>query len=287
MIKSLQVGCPLRVLRQPRNKGPAAARNVGASAAKGEYIFFFDSDKEAPLNSIDLTLKEMKRLKADAITGIYHWEPLNKGYVPEYKAIFNYYFFSRKGIIPYEVFDSSRACVKKEVFYDLGGFNDSLEWGMDYENEELGYRLVKKYKNFLVPSFFVRHHFPNYKKLTKTYFFRVAYWAKIFSKRKKFESGGITSSDMGIGTACILPAIVFSPLLSHEYLFFLPVLFFLIYIKTFLKFFLFCFKEKGYIKGTLMIALNMHYSLIISLGFVFGILQGIFQAEDRGLLSKS
>ena len=43
LIKNLQVGCPLRVLRQPRNKGPAAARNVGASAAKGEYIFFFDS----------------------------------------------------------------------------------------------------------------------------------------------------------------------------------------------------------------------------------------------------
>ncbi len=287
LVENLQLKCPIKLVKQNENKGPATARNKGAMVAKGEYIFFFDSDTTVFPDSIDSALKELERLNADAITGIYHYEPLNKGAVPEYKAIFNNYFFSFKGIIPYEVFDSSRACIKKKVFDDLGGFNELLKWGMDYENEEFGYRLIKKYTNFLVPSFYVKHHFPDFKKLTKTYFNRVAYWAKIFVRRKKFESGGITSGNMGFGTASIFPAILFSPLFFYDYLLLIPLSFFFIYLKTFFKFFLHCLSKKGVLKGIVMIGLNIYFSFVISVGFLFGLLQFIFRMNSEELIFKN
>ena len=92
LVESLKFSCPLKLIRQKENSGPAAARNAGAKVASGDYIFFFDSDTTAFPDSIGSSLKELERLKADAITGIYHFEPLNKGYVPEYKAIFNNLF---------------------------------------------------------------------------------------------------------------------------------------------------------------------------------------------------
>jgi glycosyltransferase involved in cell wall biosynthesis len=283
LVEKIELDCPLTLLRQPENRGPACARNAGAKIAQGDYLFFFDSDTEALHNTIEIGVREMERLGADAITGIYHADALNPGYVPQYKAFFNHTFFSDKGIIPYEVFDSSRACIKKVIFQELGGFNESLNWGMDYENEELGYRLVKKHKNFLVPTVQVGHHFPGFKKLTRTYFNRVAYWAEIFLDRKQFESGGITSSNMGFGTICILPAIIFLPLLLHHYLFAVPLIFIVLYLKTYAKFFLLSLSEKGCAKGGTMIALNIYFSLIISLGAIYGFMRYFFKRKSAKL----
>ena len=283
LVERMEVGCPLTLLRQPENRGPACARNAGAQIARGDYLFFFDSDTEALPDTIEIGVHQMELLGADAITGIYRVEALNPGFVPQYKAFFNHTFFSEKGIIPYEVFDSSRACIKKSVFDDLGGFNENLKWGMDYENEEFGYRLVTRYKNFLVPAVQVGHHFPGLQKLTCTYFKRVAYWVEIFLDRKQFESGGITSSGMGFGTVSILPALTLSFLLIHPYLFALPLVFIAFYLKTYAKFFLLCFSEKGWARGIVLIALNIYFSLVISLGAVYGFLKYFFKRKSAKL----
>jgi len=274
-VERMKLDYPITLLRQPANKGPACARNAGAKIARGEYIFFFDSDTEMFPDTIELGIREIKRLKADSIVGIYHLDALNSGFVPTYKAFFNHIFFSKKGIIPYEVFDSSRACIKKSVFDELRGFNENLKWGMDYENEELGYRLVKKYKNFLVPAVQVRHHFPGFKKLTRTYFNRVAYWVEIFLERKEFESGGITTSNIGIGTICIFPALLLVPFLWHPILFWIAIVFWIGYLKTYAHFFVLCFKNKGLVDGVTMCGLNMYFSMVISIGALFGLVRNM------------
>jgi GT2 family glycosyltransferase len=57
-----------KVIRQ-ENKGPAAARNAGFTASKGEFIHFFDSDDLAATNKHEVQLKALEKSGADIAYG--------------------------------------------------------------------------------------------------------------------------------------------------------------------------------------------------------------------------
>lgn len=59
----------IRLIRQEKNKGPAAARNAGIKAAKGDYIFFMDSDDYITPNCLELHLRKIESTCADFSVG--------------------------------------------------------------------------------------------------------------------------------------------------------------------------------------------------------------------------
>ena len=265
--------------RQAVNGGPAKARNAGAASARGNYLFFLDSDTEM----LPDALKNFRRRisEADAVVGIYDARPLNRGWVPLYKALLNNYFFSRKGVIDYEVFDSSRAGIRAEIFKSVGGFNETLGWGMDYENEELGYRLCEKFKLILDPSIIVRHDFPNLRQLTRTYYQRVALWMEILLVRKKFESGGVTSAETGLSSAALLGAVILAPVsflplpgVGSLVAAILAVLFFLVYLHGYGGLFKFILRRAPWFVVP-AIGLNIYFTLVIALGASLGVLRTV------------
>ena len=70
------------------NLGAGVARNIGACAASGKYYLFIARDVEmvsTTLMQFVLTIKT-----ADAVSGHYHWQPLNNTIVSNYKAYLNY-----------------------------------------------------------------------------------------------------------------------------------------------------------------------------------------------------
>ncbi len=263
----------VKSIKQMTRGGPSKARNSGADKAIGHYLFFLDSDTIMAADALDNFLLRIK--SADAVVGIYEAEPLNPGMVSRYKAYLNHYFFSRSGVIPYEVFDSSRAGIKADIFRDLGGYNTSLKWGMDFENEELGYRIIKKYKMVLDPNIHVGHHFPDFIGLTKTYFKRVAQWMEIFMLRRKFESGGVTSADTGLSSASLLFSLIsLLGTIGHPMIGFLSLLFFLIYLKGYLGFFLFV-AQKRIAHTPFAICLNIYFTLVLSVGALVGCIKAL------------
>lgn len=264
----------IRLIRAERNAGPAKTRNIGAGYATKECLFFLDSD--TVMLSDTMYNFALRIEKADAVTGIYHFEPLNQGAAQKYKALLNYYFFSRKGAIEYEVFDASRAGIKARIFREVGGFNENLGWGMDYENEEFGYRLTRKYKNLLDPSVMVMHVFPGFKKMTRTYFFRVSLWAEIFLHRKKFESGGVTSAGTGIASASLFISVMVLPLAAlHANLYFISLFFILLYFYGYAGFLAFVLRKRGFFFITALF-LNLYFTMIIGAAFSWGLLKAIF-----------
>lgn len=261
----------IKLIRSQGNKGPAMARNIGAEKAEGKYLFFLDSDTEAQTGLFDNFIKRMK--ESDAVVGVYHFEPLNKGIVQEYKALLNHYFFSRKGVIRYEVFDSSRAGIRADVFKELGGFDKNFTWGMDYENEEFGYRLSAKHTNLLDPSIVVKHFFPGFGKLTKNYFNRVSLWAEVFVHRKKFESGGLTSWQTGFASAALLMIFALFPVAAiHPFFRFVCLFLMLAYISGYIGFFRFVLDKKPRFLP-LAVLLNAYFTVVIAVGAFYGFIK--------------
>lgn len=258
----------VELLALAENRGPARARNAGARAASGELLFFADSDTEMLPEALERFVARIK--EADAVVGVYHAEPLNRGPAPRYKAMLNNYFFSRRGVAAYEVFDSSRAGVRAEVFRASGGFNEDLAWGMDYENEEFGYRLCAEHKMLLDPSIQVRHHFPGLAKMTRDYFFRVALWMEMFMSRRRFESGGVTTGGTGLSSAALLLALPCLALgLANRTFAALGLGLVLIYTLGYLGFFRFVARQRPLFLPA-AVALNVYFTLVIALAAAWG-----------------
>lgn len=281
ILERLRVEFPeiVRIIRCERNGGPAKARNAGARASSAQLLFFVDSDTEMLPDALHKFAARIA--EADAVVGIYDAKPLNSGLAPRYKALLNYYFFSRRGVIAYEVFDASRAGIRNKVFQEAGGFNESLGWGMDYENEEFGYRLQNRYRMVLDPAIAVRHVFPDWRKMTRTYFFRVALWVEVFLKRRRFESGGVTSAETGISSACLMLGLVILAMahivLPQEFwpaAMALSAVLLGVYLYGYSGFFFFVARRRLLFLVP-AIVLNMYFTLAIACGAAFGVLRVI------------
>ncbi|MGL1862845.1 MAG: glycosyltransferase family 2 protein [Pseudodesulfovibrio sp.] len=272
MVARLEAAHPkVQQVIQPENGGPAKARNSGANKATGTIYFFLDSDTKMLPDTLHNVSTRISH--ADVVVGVYHAESLNTSWAPRYKAMLNNFFFSRKGVIDYEVFDSSRAAIKAEIFDAENGFNEDLAWGMDYENEELGYRLCDKYTMVLDPAVQVRHEFPEFGKMTKDYFFRVALWMEIFLKRKRFESGGVTTGGTGLSSAALLGSMGSCVLaLLFPVFGWIAALLFCTYLTGYASFFRFVYANDVTFMPT-AILLNMYFTIVIACGATWGIIK--------------
>lgn len=266
----------INIIRNKKNFGPAQSRNIGASKAKFEYLFFLDSDTIFHKDLSKIITKNLKN--NNVIVGHYDIKPINNSISANFKAIYNFFHFSRKGNAKYETFNSACAIIKKKIFLSLKGFKKSIKWGMDYENEELGRRIIKKHSILLIPSLTVRHEFPNFLKMLKLYFIRAIPYVGIILKDKKFEN-------TGPGFSGIIHSILYSILTTLSlisYIFFyknffliIAVFFFTLFLITNLKFILFSIKTKPSL-AIFFVFIKFLLSHILFLGSGIGLIKFIF-----------
>lgn len=132
-----------RILRMARQGGPARARNRGAEASGGEYLFFVDSDVLLPANTMGLLHEIFSHPPVpDAVIGSYDDTPMEKNFLSQYKNLLHHYVHQQARENA-STFWGACGAVRRDVFLEAGGF-DERYFRPSVEDVELGYRLRER-----------------------------------------------------------------------------------------------------------------------------------------------
>ncbi|HOW34792.1 MAG TPA: glycosyltransferase [Candidatus Omnitrophota bacterium] len=148
----------VRCVRQ-KNAGPASARNRGAAESKGAIIFFTDSDCIPEKDWLEKSLLHFDDPKVAVVAGSY-------GIANEEnllaRCIYREIIFRHNVRMPKfpKSFGSYNFGIRRNVFSEVGGFNERYRYASGEDND-LSYKILKKgYKICFEKESLVRHYFP-------------------------------------------------------------------------------------------------------------------------------
>lgn len=271
----------VKLIQLKNNSGPAKARNVGVENAKGDIILFLDSDVVIHKDVLEKVNKFFKENKAAiSLIGVYSKNPVNKGFIPKFKALLDYYIFvvPNKEIVT--SFEPRCGAVKKCVFEEIGGFDVRYKWLREVEDFEFGYRLLKKGPIYIDTSIQVDHNFPYFKALSRNFLKRGYQWVNLFLLRKKFDNVGTTSRAAFSRSSSFLSLILLLSSVFYFNLIYFAFLFFVIGILGNIKFYKLILKDTNVLFLFKSITVDYILSVLLGVSAVVAILTFPFKKKD-------
>ena len=144
VVESFSRCLPVRLLRLPRNVGPAAARNRGAEATNFLYLLFLDADIQVPDRALfwfrDTLDLYSHRPDVAGVLGTYSERAPRRGFLSDYKNLTTSYLY--RATDTWSPFcHTAIVCLRREVFESVGGFDETLRHGEDFKlGAQLGSR---------------------------------------------------------------------------------------------------------------------------------------------------
>jgi glycosyltransferase involved in cell wall biosynthesis len=133
------------VIRLPgKPRGPAYARNRGFEASRGDVVVFVDADVCVHPETLGRFVALFdSRPDVSAIFGSYDSSPSHPGVISEFRNLLHHHVHQR-GAGPAETFWTGLGAIRREVFADLGGFDEARYRHASIEDIELGVRLRRR-----------------------------------------------------------------------------------------------------------------------------------------------
>lgn len=128
------------VIRSPVRRGSAHARGLGVRAARGEIVFFVDSDVVVRPDAVGQVAAAFdKDPGLAALFGSYDDEPAMTNFLSQYKNLLHH-FVHQTSREEASTFWSGCGAIRRDVFLAVGGFDEGYSRPA-IEDIELGYRL--------------------------------------------------------------------------------------------------------------------------------------------------
>jgi glycosyltransferase involved in cell wall biosynthesis len=135
-----KLDCPftLRVIEQP-NRGAGAARNRGAAEASGDILLFIDDDMTCEPDVLEQHACTY-RSGADAVIGDFTEPGSTTGYLSQVMAKRG----GKPALTPFDIF-GGQISMRRTVFEQLGGFDESFGGNGDWGDFDVGQRLLQRF----------------------------------------------------------------------------------------------------------------------------------------------
>jgi GT2 family glycosyltransferase len=163
----------LKVLFDKRSLGASAARNVGIRVAQGDILAFLDDDAVADRKWLENLTSSYKELQAMAVGGkiLPLWIPAKPAYFPDelyWLVGATHKDFAEDAVVQVRNVFASNMSFRKEVFAQVGLFNESLGFGnqgkscLQGDEAEFGLRMTSKLGKRVIydPRAVVYHRIP-------------------------------------------------------------------------------------------------------------------------------
>ena len=200
----------LRLIESKDNEA-AAGRNNGTKVARGDILFFVDSDVVIKKNTLTIVNESFKDKNVVVVCGIYDKTSLNKNFFPMFDTLWKHYEWVNSESENCDFFPTARSAIRKSVFQDVGGFNEALPGTIALEDLEFGWRLMRKgYKMHLNKDIRVVHSGPSFFRSLVMFNKRSFHYFRLLLKKKRFENVKTT------------PTAAINALISSLFFIFLP-----------------------------------------------------------------
>jgi glycosyltransferase involved in cell wall biosynthesis len=266
-----------------KKSGVAAARNFGITKAKGETLFFFDSDVRLKNDTIAKFLKHFQENK-DVYIIQGRWaidspaSTLSRRFLLlKYTYNLRRLFGSRRRV---EVANLETGCmaIRAEVFKYFKGFDEGFK-SSGGEEHEFGTRLLERYKIYYYSDIFVEHAFGNMRETMKKIYRRtinfsiLAFNAKNSKDFMRLHRGSVPTQDkISVVVISLLLASCFLSVFNIKLALVAAASLFIIYLLNISKFIAFLTAEEN----LFFAAQGVIIDLMIMLPRLFGFLKAVY-----------
>jgi len=263
---------PCRLIALKEQSGPSHARNRGAREARSSILMFMDSDALIEPDTLGkILLKFKENPGAACISGVFEKNPDHSSLCAKYRDL-QLHYWHRTTTGDASVFILTAGAIRKEVFFEVGGFSTSFGKFADIEDYEIGHRIAKKYRMITAPDIRFHHleHASPLPVLVAKLFRRARMWVPLFLQRKQFEKNYATRNRalavLCVGTAACMTCL---SLYWHAGIYAAAVLTGLFFMLD-LGFYLFLLKQGGPFFLIVAAGLHLLLSVVLFSGAVVG-----------------
>lgn len=276
----------ITALRTPANGGVAVARNLGAEHARGEILFFLDSDVVLDPGAIAAAVEVLESEPGvGAVCGNYEAEPLVRdSLVKEYRNLFHHWYWrAAEGSADFLV--PALFAMTRKVWAEVGPFSEHL---LQTEAASVAQRLTDRYEIRITGAIRGRHDDdPNLRVALRKVFIRTRMQIPFFLQRQ-YAAGVIGSAESRASAvaALTLATLPLPVLTGDKALDAVPILLLATYFVIDREMYRFVFGRRGVAFGVFFTGLHFLVNLTIAVAAAVGIAQWVVSPSFRQLYAQ-